>query len=205
MKKVLVLIAAFAVTMAAQAAIDIDWKASAGFYFSSDSGEGILGDASGNSTVAYLVFDSDTTVGAIDPGTYGVGDSIGDGGTILSALTITSDTNPGGFDDYAFFSAVNFTDTHSAGNVYAIIFQDDSIGAGDWYWYSDAVAATDVTGAVPTQIIELNADTVLGDPIDGTPGAGFGNGQVVPEPASALLAIIGGGVAWVVRRQKLIS
>jgi hypothetical protein len=201
-KKTALFIAALIMTVVAQAAINIDWKASAGFYFSADDSVGILGDATGNSTYAYLVYDVDTTVGNIFANSYSIGSSIGDGGTILDSITLTEDMVSGNFDDYAYFSAQNFTDTYTAGYVYAIIFEDDNISNNDWYFNTDPVAITDVSGAIPTQIIEMNSNTVSGDAIDGVPPEGFATGQVVPEPATFLMFVLGGIGAWVLRRKN---
>lgn len=207
MKKLLVGMAVLAVATMSQAEIRVTWLASGGYYFNATPGVGILGDATGNSTVAYLVRDVDATIGSIAAGSYTVGNAFGTGGIIMDELTITEDgiANDGTqFDSYAWFNSVDHTESFTAGYVYAIIFQDNSIGNGDWYSYTDPIALLDRTGGDTAQQIEMNASGILGDAIDVDPGAGFGVGQVVPEPATALLFGIGAMGAWIVRRKNRI-
>jgi hypothetical protein len=194
MKKVSLLVAVFAAAMMAQAAINVNWAGSSGFYFNANPSVGILGDATGNSTVAYLVYSTDTSI-----------DSIGVGGTLsadtmLASVTITEDgiANDGTmFDSYAWF-ADNYTGTFSAGYVYAVIFQDNVIGAGDWYYYTTPVALQDITGATPPQALQMNTDLINGNAID------FGStvAQVIPEPATFGLLGLGAVSAWFLRRSK---
>jgi hypothetical protein len=194
MKKVSLLVAVFAAAMMAQAAINVNWAASSGFYFNANPSVGILGDATGNSTVAYLMYSADTAVGAVSIGGSIAGDSM------LDSITITEDgiANDGTmFDSYAWF-ADNHTATFTAGYVYAIIFQDNVIGANDWYYYTTPVALQDITGATPPQALQMNTDLINGNAID----VGATVGQVIPEPATFGLLGLGAVSAWFLRRSK---
>ncbi len=206
MKKTLVIIAAFAFAIAAQAELRITWGATGGFYFNATPGVGILGDGTGNSTAAYLVWDADGILGDINAGSYSVGGTIG-GATILDAMTIAEDgvaNDASQFDSYGWFDAGTHNDTYAAGYAFAIIFQDGDIGANDWYSYSEALALQDLTGSAFPQIIEMNFSGLSGDAIDVDPdgAGGFGVGQVVPEPATIGLFGLGALSAWIIRRNK---
>lgn len=196
MKKVSLLITVFAAAMLAQADININWRASAGFYFSANPNVGILGDGTGNSTVAYLVYSADSAAGSV-----GVGGTFLDGDTVLSSVTIMEDgiANDGTmFDSYAWFANVNYMNTFTAGYVYAVVFQDNTIDLDDWYYYTAPVALRDITGINPPQPLEINTDLTYGNAID----SGATVGQVIPEPATISLIAIGGGLSLLVKRRK---
>ncbi len=197
MKKMTVLIAFLAVACVAQASININWTASAGFYWD-PSFAPLIAEGSGGSTLAQLVYSSDAVIDAVNADGSRAND------TVLDFFTLT-ETPGDAFDGYAYFNAVqNHQDAFSSGNVYAVIFQDDNIGANDWYYYTPLISILDITGAAQPQSIEMNTDLVNGNAINSASGlpVGYGVGQVVPEPATALLFGIGGLGAFIVRRNK---
>ena len=182
--------------------INIDWLATGGFYYSANSNIGILGDGTGNSTIAQLIYSADLVM---DGATIG-GGTLGDD-TIWATKTITEDgiaNDATQFDSFAWFLLPNnYQQTFVSGNVYARIFQDDTIEAGDWYFYTPMYTLQDIAGPVPgpagtPQGIEMNTSP-LGNAIDSGPTVA----QVVPEPATFLLFGIGAMGAWLVRRNKL--
>lgn len=204
MKKILIaLVAGFIATSYGD--VNVDWLATGGFYFTATPGVGILGDATGNSTFAQLIYSVD---GIANDATIGGGTSGDD--VVWDTKIITEDglSNDGTqFDSYAWFLLPNnYQQTFAAGNVYARIFQDGNVQVGDWYFYTPMTALQDIAGSVPgpagtPQAIEMNTDTLNGNPID----SGTTVAQVVPEPATFLLFGIGGIGAWLVRRNKLKS
>lgn len=102
---------------------------------------------------------------------------------------------------YAHFASniQNYQQTFVSGKVYARIFQDNTIGAGDWYFSSPLLTLADITGNNLPQEIELAGSAMQ------SINVGAGTAQVVPEPATALLFGIGAMGAWMVRRNKIKS
>ncbi len=164
MKKILAMLL-LGFTTTSYGVVNINWAASGGFYFNADPYVGILGDGTGNSTRAQLMYSPDATQDAGNVGT-GIGlDGAGlDNDVILASVTITEDGVPGNMDDYACF-AENYTGPFTAGYVYTLIFQDNVYGGNDWYYYTPMVPLQDITSGFP-QIIEMNTDRMYGDAID---------------------------------------
>ena len=183
---------------ASYGAVSIDWKASAGFYFTVDPNVGILGDATGNSTYAQLMYSADMTqdagnaVTGIGLNGNGTGDDI-----YWSRVTLTEDGVSGNFDDFAAFSSFEGRPWVS-GYVYALIFQDNNYGGNDWYFYTPMVPLVNVALGDGNQTIEMNNDLVNGDAID----SGMTVAQSIPEPATFLLFGMGGAGAWILRRRQ---
>lgn len=193
---------------AASANVYVAWKASGGFFFNATPSVGILGDGTGNSTLAQLIWSTDNVRDAADLTTanYVTGDDVW-----LADFTITEDgvANDGStFDSYAWFGSQTFNDggaQSSGGYIYARVFQDNSIDDGDWYYAGDIVLADDLDPVGPPadtpQVYEINASGVAGDAIDASSGYSF---QVVPEPGTMGLLALGlvtlGGAAR--RRRK---
>jgi hypothetical protein len=198
MKKVLLVIL-MGIVATSYGAVDIIWLATGGFYFNATPGVGILGSGTGNSTIAQLIYSLD---GNVDDALVGGGVSGDD--VIWASLTITEDgiNNDGTqFDSYAWFGIQNYTQAYVAGNFYARIFQDNSVGAGDWYFYTPMLTVANIVIPTPSQTLQMNTDVLNGNAID----VGATTAQVVPEPATALLFGIGGMGAWMIRRNKLKS
>lgn len=183
--------------------LDVVWCASAGFYFTGAPDVGILGDATGNSTVAQLMYSPDNAGDAINTSGTGV-----DNDVVWDSVTLTEDGVSGNWDDYACFGTRSYRQEFTSGYVYALIFQDSDVQAGDWYYYTPILALEDITGIMFPQVIEMNTDCVWGNAIDSTTGDGVSNPglvnqvdqglrvgrvvQAIPEPASALMIGLGG-------------
>lgn len=215
MKKVLALLL-IGLAATSFGVVNVNWNSSYGYFFgATDPGVGILGDATGNSTVAQLVY----------CGANGLRDKVGingvallnDGVTagddvvwasfILSEDGIANDGDT--FDSYAHFNSAiqNYQQAFTGGNVYARIFQDNNIGGGDWFFYTPVLALVDVTGNNLPQEIEMNIDgwkSINSSLMNPTTGSGLeGTSQVVPEPATFLLLALGGCASWILRRMRL--
>lgn len=190
------IIALFSIALLAKGNINIDWSAAAGFFFNADPSIGILGDGTGNATVAYLVYSTDQAVGPFDPsGTFL------DGDIVLQSVAVTEDGIANDdvlYDSYAWFVGQNYTATYTAGYVYGLILQDNVYNMGDWYYYTVPVWIEDITGITPPQHLEMNTDLLNGNAIDFGPTVS----QVIPEPATLGLFGLGALGAWVLRRSK---
>lgn len=198
MKKILMLLA---ILMAYGVSADtkVNWKASRGFYFNTDDTVGILGEATGNSTTAQLIYSVDDSVEAISVDGFTTD-------SILDSFTITED-GANNVDGFAYFSVINYDDViFNDGYVYTVIYQDDNLDFGDWYFYTTPIALSNISGTDLPQSIEMNSDIANGNAIDVWSGSDLNNvAQVVPEPATFLLFGIGGIGAWLIRRNKLKS
>jgi hypothetical protein len=178
----------------------VNWSASGGFYFNEDSSVGILGDATGNSTIAQLIYSADENADAALINGLASGDDI-----VWDTITLTEDgiaNDDEKFDSFAIFGGSEYTyrqDDFQEGYIYARIFQDSSIDAGDWYYYTPPTELKNIITPTPPQSLEMNTDTEYGDPIDFGPTVA----QVVPEPATLLLVGTGGISVWLVHRRKL--
>lgn len=196
--KTLVLLIGLAVSSYGE--VQISWDAAAGFFFSTNSGVGILGNGTGKSTVAQLIYSVDLYADAAVVGGATTGDDV-----VWDTVTILEDgikNDSEQFDSYACFLAYSYH-AFSAGYVYARIFQDSDIGVGDWYFYTPMLALQDLT--VPpdiSQTLEMNTDKVNGNAIDSGPTVAQ---VVVPEPAAIGLIGLGGIItlaAGRIRRRK---
>ena len=198
--KTLLVMLVMGLATASYGSLQVAWCASAGFYFTGDPAVGILGDATGNSTVAQLMFSPDGVKDAINTSGVGVNNDV-----VLDSVTLTENGVSGDWDDYACFNARDYRQAFTPGYVYALIFQDSNVRAGDWYYYTPMLALEDITGIMFPQVIEMNTDLVWGNAIDSATGGGLSNAglvgqvvqtvqviQVVPEPASALMIGLGG-------------
>jgi len=160
--------------------VNISWGASSGFYFSANTSAGILGPVgSGKSTVAQLMYSPDAIKDGILTNRAGVVNDV-----VWDTVTLTENsTNE--LSDWAIVSSRNYENTFTNGYVYALIFQDNNVQPGDWYFSTPLMALEEITPApsVFPQNIEMNTDFVNGDPIDGANGA---------QVAGVLLTVIGG-------------
>lgn len=171
--------------------IKVNWSAGAGFYWD-PSFDALLG--TGQSTIAQLMYSPDATKDNITTSLVGDVNDI-----IFATYTITEGVNASAYADFSpgLYSPGTFT----AGYVYALIFQDNNVQVGDWYFYTPMLALEDITGATPAQSLQMNTDLINGDAIN----AGATVAQVIPEPTTALLFGIGAMGAWLVRRNKIKS
>ena len=78
--------------------VNVNWSATAGFFWTVDPFEGILGDATGNSTRAQLMYSPDASKDDIELNGEGF-----DNDVIWDSLVITENGVSGDFDDYASF------------------------------------------------------------------------------------------------------
>jgi len=183
------------------------WTASAGFYWSANPGEGILGDGTGNSTLAQLIWSADNVADYANA--YNLHFVSGDD-VWLADLIITENGIPGDEDDYAYFTAPIFDDGGAIGTggyIYARIFQDTTVGVGEWYFAGSMVLAEDVdpvaTPPSVPQSYQLNSDTVNGNAIDSfSPPTGD---TVVPEPTTWALFALGATLLGFVRRRRFLG
>jgi hypothetical protein len=159
---------------------NVNWAASAGFYFSADSGTGILGpNGSGKATIAQLMYSPDNTKDSILSSRAG---SVND--VVWDTMTITE--NGDGITEWAVF-ADSTVRAFTNGYVYTLIFQDNNVQAGDWYYSTPLLALEQTATNAAPQSIEMNTDTVYGDAIDGPNGA-----QVVEETVTYTLTVNSG-------------
>jgi hypothetical protein len=173
--------------------VKMTWVASGGFFFSATPEVGILGDATGNSTFAQLIYSVDLYADVAGVGGVATGDDV-----VWDTANILEDgvANDSEFyDSYALFDDY-YSRTFASGYVYARIFQDNNIGVGDWYFYTPMLALQDITGINPSQSLQMNADTTYGDAID----SGSTVAQVVPEPAAIGLIGLGGVITLTASR-----
>lgn len=183
--------------------VNIDWEASSGFYFNSNPSIGILGEGTGNSTIAQLMYSPDDTKDSILTSKTG---NVND--MIWATKTLTENNVGGGYDGYALFSANYTAPTFTNGWVYALIFQDGNVQTGDWYFYTPMYALSDIAGPNPgpagsAQYIQMNTDAPLFDSGNAI-NSGFNTAQVVPEPTTFILFACGGIGAWIIRRKQSI-
>lgn len=152
--------------------VNIDWETSSGFYFSANPSIGILGEGTGKSTIAQLMYSPDNIKDSILPNKAG---NVND--VVWSTKIITEDGVGGGYDGYALFSTNYTAPTFTNGWVYVVIFQDNTVQAGDWYFYTPMYALSDVAGPDPgpagsAQYIQMNTDAPdydAGNAIDSGP------------------------------------
>ncbi|MEI8206647.1 MAG: PEP-CTERM sorting domain-containing protein [Kiritimatiellales bacterium] len=196
MKKTLVMLI-IGLATASYGGVDVSWFSAMGFYFTEDPAVGILGDATGNSTVAQLMYSPDNVKDAVNTSGRGVNNDV-----VWDSVTLTEDGVSGNWDDFACFGVQSYRQTFTLGYAYALIFQDSSVRAGDWYYYTPMLALKDITGIMLPQEIEMNTDFTWGNAIDSATGGGVSNAglvgqvvqviQVVPEPASVMMVGLGG-------------
>jgi hypothetical protein len=194
---------------AAQADVYAYWHASGGFYKADGTTPLLTGQTSGLSTLAQLIWSLNNIADSAAPGGAVTGDDV-----LLANFTVTEDgiNNPATLDDYAVFDAPIFHDFGArpdGGYIYARIFQDPTVDAGDWYYVSDVVAASDLNPSdVPPpspQNLELNGDPVFGNDInENWTGSNDGHDgeQVVPEPGTIGLFALGAALIGLRRRRK---
>ena len=191
MKKIMIVLAAVALAISANAAA-IDWKVSAAGV------KGYSGTAQvniGTGATVYLVLSSamNSIASAIDGGTFSasttgvLGSQSTTGNTgVTGTGTVNSGFGSAGVGDSVDFRILVVDSTHDSGNT--------------WYKFSGVVSQSlydeTATPAVPTTA--TFSSTVWGK---GTEWAKAGGTEDVPEPTSGLLLALGGAML-VLRRRK---
>lgn len=194
----------------ANANVFVNWFSSGGFVWDSTPTVGFLGDGTGNSALAQLIWSSDNVIDAVD-----IGDAnyVSGNDTLLTSVVITEDGVAGNFDEYSVQTYnPGFDDggvQPNGGFIYARLFQDNSVGVGDWYYNGSILAASDLNPAAvpaptaqPYDMTQPGEYSHLGADMNAIDGAfSF---QVVPEPGTMGLLALGlvtlGGAAR--RRRK---
>jgi len=138
------------------------WTASAGFYWSANPGEGILGDGTGNSTLAQLIWSADNVADYANA--YNLHFVSGDD-VWLADLIITENGIPGDEDDYAYFTAPIFDDGGAIGTGrYFRVREDDTIlgtnAAGARLF---SAAAIDLYGMTLDPAADASLESWIGD------------------------------------------
>jgi hypothetical protein len=177
--------------------VSVDWSASVGFYFSADPGAGILGpNGSGKSTIVQLMYSPDDVKDDILPSGAGAVNDV-----VWDATIITE--NGDGITEWAqMLSRVSTVRAWTNGYVYGLIFQDDNVEPGDWYFFSSPLLALEKKQVEDApQDLEINTPDAVtyftGDPIDGGPN----NAQVID---GALLTVNNGsGSGWYTNGQQV--
>lgn len=139
MKKIGIMIVGliFVVSMA-QANVYVNWGSTGGFGYapvSGYTGTPLLG--AGASTVAQLIWSVDDVIDDAGIGGTVTGDDV-----LLASTTVSGDATGG----WAYFG-LDFDDggaQDAGGYIYARIFQDDTIGAGDWFYAGAIVLASNL-------------------------------------------------------------
>jgi hypothetical protein len=163
MKKILAILILECLFVSAYGIVNIDWEAISGFYFSANPSIGILGEGTGNSTIAQLMYSPDNIKDNILTTKAGNMNDV-----VWSTKIITEDGIGGGYDGYALFSENYTASMFTNGWVYVLIFQDNNVQAGDWYFYTPMYTLSDVEGPDPgpagsAQYIRVNTDAPLFD------------------------------------------
>ena len=151
---------------ASNGVVNVSWGASGGFYFRANPGAGILAPTgSGKSTIARLMYSPNNIKDNILPSGAGLVNDV-----VWDTITITE--NGDGLTEWAVISPPHSTvRAWTNGYVYALIFQDNNVQPGDWYYSTPLVALVELATNAAPQSIEMNTDTMLGDAVDGTNGA----------------------------------
>jgi hypothetical protein len=198
--KLLILVMGLAVT-SSYGSVKVYWTGSAGFFFSANPSVGILGDATGHSTFAQLIYSVDIYADAAGIGGATTGDDVVWDILTLSENGISDDYEGGTWDSFAWFTTGDYQQANFVtGHVYARIFQDSGAEVGDWYFYTPMLELEDITGIAFNQRLEMNTPEALanltGDAVDSGPTVA----QVVPEPAAIGLIGLGGIVTLTASR-----
>jgi hypothetical protein len=177
-KKIITIILLGFLFTSAYGIVNVDWEANSGFFFSTNPSVGILGEGTGNSTIAQLMYSPDNFKDSILTSKAG---NVND--MIWATKTITEDGISGGYDGYALFSENYTAPTFTNGWVYAVIFQDSNVQTGDWYFYTPMYALSDVAGPDPgpAQYIQVNTDSPNFD-VGNAINSGANTAQVKADP-----------------------
>jgi len=205
MKKMIVLTALLAVAFAgvSQADIQVNWWSNLGFYNHDVVGaptapdDYILND--GGSAPAYLIWSPNNVIDSLTNLLPVPGVVAATGDDIILA-TFNGAASP--YGDYdagiAAYTDLAFGETLASGYIYARIFED---ALADGVYYNDgpivSAAAYGYTGSEPPVLYDHN---VGDDPINGAQCDTQLN--VIPEPSTILLSLVGLGVIMVRRFRK---
>ena len=190
----------------ASADLYVNWHADGGFVYGAlgNLASPLITDGSGDSILMQLIFSATDTVDAAgnnSGNSFLTGDD-----QLLTSVIFTETDGVGGLEQYALFNETYTGAYLGAGYVYARIFQDDAPDAGDLYYSSGTIAAIDLDlTAEPSPNaqdlqVSYNPQTA-GNSFD-APGSPATAGEVVPEPASISLLVLGAVVMGVRRRRS---
>ncbi len=201
MKKIVItiLLGSFALSALAN---DLLWGSDSGFTVSDNSGALVATSKTDPLDGAFIQLISAGLNGVIDPFNYfGVGVS---GDDVVIATSYSFGGSGLGVKDGKFkYIAAGFDASETDATVYVRVYNEANEN------YANGVAAT-ITGGVVTHYWESALesftwnDTGADTQWDFTGGANVQTTTVVPEPATAMLLALGGGLAWLVRlKQRL--
>ena len=196
MKSFVLAAAAVAVAMGAQAELAIDWSNPNGYYDSNDVDGAAL--VTGGGIYAALVWDEDGT-----PGAAATGDLFG-GGTALVEVDLAALAG----NDFGWGTIIPVGGDGSVpfqgGFVYARVFEASDAGSvdvGTWYYDGPVIEVVDVNkGNTPpdlSQAYNANRDSSS----NGFGGDPLSTAQVVPEPTTLALLVVGLGTMLFRRRR----
>lgn len=199
-KGLVVLVMMFLAVCVAQANVAISWQSDSGYYFTATPAAGLLGDGSGNSALAQLIWSPDNIASVVNNDAANHYIPVADNDIWLADLTITEDGVASNGDEWGSFGSQLFNDGGSLGTdgyVYGRYFQDDTPVVGDWVYLGPIQAATDQSAPVTPEGYNFNRS--FGDAVDGGDA-----GQIVPvpEPASFLLFGLGAVVMGLRRKRR---
>ncbi|MEI7851279.1 MAG: choice-of-anchor Q domain-containing protein [Kiritimatiellales bacterium] len=170
--------------------VHIGWSAMAGFYFSADPNTGILAPVgSGKSTIAQLMYSPDNVKDSILAGSKA--GAVND--VVWDTIVVTNE-----WADFSRSTKRAWTN----GYAYALIFQDNNVQSGDWYYSTPLLTLTNIPPDTFPQLIDMNTDPIYGDPINGSYGrqvvaqivlTGSAGAHGTVSPANAI--VLSGGSA----------
>jgi len=200
MKKLLVLGFMMLAGYGASAGTSVNWQFSWGMYPNGAASltAGLPAGVAQTQNVLWQLILSSSTAHIVDPlnplGGYT------SGGDVVYNSRITPLGGDATFDNQLFNSAsISAFESNAVpvGNFYIRVFQDATPASGEWYYNSPVLAAVDINILDPLRIPQL---------LDGnTDGANKGdalNLQIIPEPGTAALALLGMGLVGYRRLRK---